>query len=261
MRKHKLKYHYLYKTTNVINGKYYIGIHSTYNIKDGYLGSGTQLWNAIYKYGKENFIKKELEFFETREELLQREKEIVNEQLINDHLCMNLKPGGSGGFTSRAHAVKASLAGLENRLKKLKWLRENDLKWVEKCSKSNSLAQLETYKNGRIGLNNWKGKKIPKEAKRKIGIANSISQKGEKNSQFGTMWITNGIENKKIKKEDFKQFEKLNWKKGRIVIRKRKLNEQQINEIKYSKDTTKNLSKKYNVSSSTIKRIRSNKGY
>lgn len=40
MRKQRIKYHYLYKTTNLITNEFYIGVHSTYDLKDGYLGSG-----------------------------------------------------------------------------------------------------------------------------------------------------------------------------------------------------------------------------
>lgn len=48
----------------------------------------------------------------------------------------------------------------------------------------------------------WTGKKHSIETKNKIGIKNSKNQKGEKNSQFGTSWVTNGVENKKIKNVD-----------------------------------------------------------
>ena len=45
-------YHYIYLITNDINGKYYKGVHSTKDLNDGYLGSGTVLENAKQKYGK-----------------------------------------------------------------------------------------------------------------------------------------------------------------------------------------------------------------
>jgi len=53
MSKNKIKYHFLYKTTNLINNKYYYGMHSTYKLDDGYLGSGNRLRYSIRKYGKE----------------------------------------------------------------------------------------------------------------------------------------------------------------------------------------------------------------
>jgi hypothetical protein len=42
-------------------------------------------------------------------------------------------------------------------------------------------------------------------------------QQGEKNSQFGTCWITNGIDNKKVKKEDVDNWKDLGYTKGRKV--------------------------------------------
>jgi hypothetical protein len=42
-------YIFTYKTINKINNKYYIGVHSTNDIKDGYLGSGVALKRAIRK--------------------------------------------------------------------------------------------------------------------------------------------------------------------------------------------------------------------
>lgn len=54
---------YIYKTTNNINGKIYIGQRS-YNgdiLKDSYLGSGIALKHAVKKYGKLSFSKEILE--------------------------------------------------------------------------------------------------------------------------------------------------------------------------------------------------------
>ena len=73
-RKEK-KYHFIYKTTNLLSGKYYIGMHSTDNLGDGYLGSGKRLRYSINKYGEENHNREILEFVDSRKEL---KKNILN---------------------------------------------------------------------------------------------------------------------------------------------------------------------------------------
>ena len=55
-RKINKKYHYFYKITNVINNHYYYGIHSTDDLNDGYMGSGTRLHYAYKKYGIPNRV-------------------------------------------------------------------------------------------------------------------------------------------------------------------------------------------------------------
>ena len=91
------KYYYLYKITNLINNKYYYGVHSTDDINDGYMGSGSLIKKAIKKYGKVNFKKEILEYFNDKEQMYQREAEIINETVINDKACYNFKLGGEGG--------------------------------------------------------------------------------------------------------------------------------------------------------------------
>lgn len=94
------KYNYFYKTTNLVNGKYYYGIRSTDKdpLKDSYLGSGKNLKRAIKKYGRENFKKEILIEFPTRQEVSDYECEIVTMELVLDENCYNLKTGGDNGF-------------------------------------------------------------------------------------------------------------------------------------------------------------------
>lgn len=92
---------YLYKIVNCITGKYYYGVHSTKNIDDGYMGSGVILKKAYKKYGIENFKKQIIKYFQNKQEMFLYEKEIVNDQLINDELCYNVICGGKDSFTMK----------------------------------------------------------------------------------------------------------------------------------------------------------------
>lgn len=93
------KYHYIYKITrNDGSGKYYIGMHSTNDLNDNYFGSGIILAKSIKKYGKATHIKEILEFCDSRNHLCDREKEIIGDYWKYDDCCMNVKPGGLGGW-------------------------------------------------------------------------------------------------------------------------------------------------------------------
>ena len=100
MPRKEYNFHYIYKTTNRLNGKYYIGMHSTNNINDGYIGSGDRLRRSIRKYGKENFKFEIIEFLPNRTTLKEREQELITEDLLNDKMCMNICFGGGGGYIS-----------------------------------------------------------------------------------------------------------------------------------------------------------------
>lgn len=105
-KKKEKQYNFIYKTTNVLTGKYYIGMHSTDNLDDGYIGSGTQLKKSIKIHGLKKFKFEILEFLPDRQSLKEREREIVNEDTVKDKMCINLKVGGEGGFVNEAHKKK-----------------------------------------------------------------------------------------------------------------------------------------------------------
>jgi hypothetical protein len=196
------KYHFIYKTTNIKNGKYYIGMHSTSNLDDGYLGSGNKIRRSIRKYGKENFKLEILQFFESRELLAEREKELVNEEILKDPMCMNLRKGGEGGWHKWANlAFKQKLEDPEYK----KW-------FIEKTGSKETFRRL--FKEGKIKPYDWTGRKHKQETIEKFKVSKINHGIGENNSQFGTMWITNGKENKKIKKENIILE---GWYKGRSL--------------------------------------------
>jgi len=85
---------HIYKITNLINGKVYIGAHNGSN--KYYFGSGILLEKAIKKYGKENFRKDILETFNTAKEAYAREREIVNQEIVDNPQFYNLTLGGRG---------------------------------------------------------------------------------------------------------------------------------------------------------------------
>lgn len=89
-----MKYFIVYETTNLINGKKYRGIHSTNNLNDGYLGSGSVFELAVNKYGKDNFKKEVLEYCNSYEELIEKEKIYVDEEWVKNNSNYNLKTGG-----------------------------------------------------------------------------------------------------------------------------------------------------------------------
>jgi len=189
------KFNFIYKTTCQITGRYYIGMHSTDNLDDGYLGSGKRLRHSIRKHGAKNHTIERLEFFDTRKQLAKREEEIVNENEIAKEKCMNLITGGESFLPCEFHR-KVALKGLNSFRKKIK----TDIKFRETFVKKVSDAVKRQHKEGKGVLPNWLGRHHSIETKKKIGISVSKSQSGIKNSQYGTRWITNGIEAKKINK-------------------------------------------------------------
>ena len=86
--------HTIYKITNKLNGKIYIGKHSTEDINDNYMGSGKYIKKAIIKYGVENFIKEILFIFSDEKEAYDMEKQIVNENFIKRVDVYNVIVGG-----------------------------------------------------------------------------------------------------------------------------------------------------------------------
>jgi hypothetical protein len=117
-------------TTNIINGMIYIGVHSTFNINDNYLGSGKYLKRAINSYGEHNFKRDILYYCLTIDDAYIIESKIVDEHFISKSNTYNIKIGGDGGFDyinelssewRKVHSKRIS-EGLKKSEKANKWL-------------------------------------------------------------------------------------------------------------------------------------------
>lgn len=153
----------IYKITNVINGKIYIGKHQTKNVNDSYYGSGKAIKDAIKKYGKENFEKEVLFVFDNEKEMNYKEKELITQEFVLREDTYNLGVGGEGGahFKGKKHTRETVDKVNKNR------------EFVEKRRKT----VLKKYEEGELEAWN-KGKSLSEKHREKI----CVGRKGKKHS-------------------------------------------------------------------------------
>lgn len=84
----------IYKITNLLTGRYYIGKHKTKKPLDWYYGSSPDLQKDIKKHGKKNFKKEILHVYKKESTMKRREKIIVNHAMIMDPKTYNIRTGG-----------------------------------------------------------------------------------------------------------------------------------------------------------------------
>jgi len=213
-------YYLIYKITNQIDGKFYIGSHKTKNLNDNYMGSGKYLIRAQKKYGIENFKKEILFIFDNPKDMYEKEKEIVDEDFLVTENTYNLKVGGFGGFDYiNSNPEKfltekrlSSLMTQEERLNRWKIKYESEESFRKKIKQNATKANQAMLRKNPMGV--FFGKKHNTETIQKMKQSAMGRGVGEKNTQFGTIWITDGIISKKIKKTDIIPE---GWNKGRNI--------------------------------------------
>ncbi len=197
----------IYKTTNLINGKYYIGKHQTKDLNDGYMGSGKRLKYAIAKYGIENFHKEVLHVCNTEKQMNTLEKIlVVPDAELNYNLCV----GGNGGFgyiNSLITKEERSRRGINGNKKRI--YQCGRIFSEETKQKISLIAQTKKGEK-----NSFYGKNHTDDTKKKIAKGAS-KRLGKKNGSFGTCWITKHNTNKKIMKKELKSYVELGWNRGR----------------------------------------------
>lgn len=204
-------YHYIYKITRD-DGKYYIGIHSTRNLEDGYLGSGKLITRSIKKHGVERHKKEILEFLPSRATLKERERQLVNEDTVADPKCLNIQLGGIGGFSSKEHQLKAQASGCRKGGAASKLKQKG---WFDPKAKAKRVATKKRKFEEGLLVGSFTGQKHTNESKQKIAAAGRL-RVGDKNNQFGTCWITKGDDKPiKIPKDKLSEYLLLGYHKGR----------------------------------------------
>ena len=131
-------YYVIYKTTNTLNGKFYIGKHQTKNLEDGYIGSGKYFTRAVKKYGKHNFTTQILEVYDAKWKMDLAERILV---VMDLEVSYNLIPGGITNtdyfnevfwtFDKRSEKSKR-LASKAEHTKKLTYSKEERSRWSKK---------------------------------------------------------------------------------------------------------------------------------
>lgn len=185
------KFNFIYKTTNLINNRVYIGKHSTDNLDDNYLGSGKLIKQAINKYGRDNFKREILEFCNNEEGLNKKEVKLIMEQNSTKRsFGYNIANGGEGTL-GLVHSEETKLGFSLNRM------GDKNPNFNNKMSDSSK---------NRISVANT-GRKVSKEMRRKLSISNigkirSEESKekyrkanlGDKNPMFGKKPWNEGME-------------------------------------------------------------------
>lgn len=164
------KFGYIYKTTNLINNKIYIGQHKKPYFDEKYKGSGKAVKGAFKKYGRENFNVVVLEWCYSLEDLNTAEETYVEyyKKLYKDQ-CYNIAAGGDGCsckyMSDEERKIRSSKISAAVKGKKRPWL----------------IGKRRSEETKRKLSDAMKGKVASEDTKRKM----SESRKGEKNPNYG----------------------------------------------------------------------------
>lgn len=109
--------HYVYETECLVNGKRYIGVHSTEDREDGYIGSGIYFGRAVKKHGRENFVSKILSEHPSRQEADDEEARLVDSDLVRSGKYYNLRTGGRSKWS---HGEESRRKMSETRIELMK---------------------------------------------------------------------------------------------------------------------------------------------
>lgn len=216
------KYHYLYELRLKSDPRYYYrGKHSTNNLEDGYLGSGSQVKLLRKQYGEDCFTKVITKFCNSLQEVLTEEEQYVGDLWKSDPFCLNLTPGGAfqGKFDMTGAIVSEQTREKErqNRLGK-KNSEETRKKLSEKLkgkkrSKEHIAAIVAAHKG------------VPRKDSTKQKLSEALSGRPKSKEhvekiracKVGRIWIHKDSKSKQIFPIELSVWENLGWSKGRVL--------------------------------------------
>ncbi|MCR1933536.1 NUMOD3 domain-containing DNA-binding protein [Clostridium tepidum] len=179
-------YGFIYITTNMINGKRYIGQKKFREKWQLYLGSGVALKNAIKKYGRENFNRDIVDIAYSSDELNDLEiKWIENYKAYESDDFYNIADGGKSGNTFAGKSDK-EMKVIKNKIRNSRigvpLKKETKIK-LSKIFKGRKFSD-ETCKKISDSLT---GRKLDEETKRKISKTRKLNgfSKGKNNPMYG----------------------------------------------------------------------------
>jgi hypothetical protein len=218
--------HYLiYKITNKLDNKIYVGKHKTEDKDDDYFGSGKLLKRAVKKHGKENFTKEIMCECDSLEQMNQIEAAIVDEEFIARDDTYNLSLGGEGGWE---YVNANGLSGSTNNLTNQKWrdamvicCKNMHQKYMELIYTDENFRRehARLVKEGIAKSSfSWRGRKHTAVACAKMA---SHDRAGEKCPSFGMMWTNNGVSNRKIKKTEPMLSGYVKGRLGQLFVKKK----------------------------------------
>lgn len=157
----------IYKITNLINGKIYIG--KDVRDRQSYFGSGTLVQKAIKKYRKQNFKKEILERCESKKRLSKKEIYWIKRLNSKTPIGYNMTDGGEGNLNGGVWN-KGLTKNTDMRLKKTSEKLKGHISWNKGLTKETDERLLKTSKSAQ---NN---KKFMKHAS-EMGKANKGKKK------------------------------------------------------------------------------------
>jgi len=182
--------HYVYKVTNNINGKFYIGKRKHDDpVKDSYMGSGKLILAAIDKYGKNNFTKEIIEIFQTNEEAAKLEKKLVTKEIIESSMCYNMHEGGHGGFghiNNLPPEERINVIAYKEKVQNGEISVGGTKNWSEESYRKVREFGWDGLRRKGILQGNSPWENYSEDKKKKVTDKISIGVSGNKNGAFGT---------------------------------------------------------------------------